>query len=851
MTITINEVNYEYIIKNGGIVINNIIGIIGINPKLNIPSHIEGRKVIEVNGLYILKKVELILEEGLEQIYLNYFKMGFSKIYIPKSLVDINISPTCLTNEIEEIIVHKDNPHFDCRDNCNCLISTKDNAIILGTPTSFIPESIEEIGSYAFKDCIFSNPLEIPNCIRKIGMGAFKKSSLNNSIELPNITELESNVFYECTGVKSLKLDNIKTLKYHCLANCKIKTLSLGTTLETIESFAFEKCTLLKELYLPNSIKSIKRGAFSNSSIKTIYCNKKVGELVSSSLIKENIDIIIDETNEKLIPKVGFDLEKDLKYRKNLFAYNKHIDLILTYGSSYLGWYSYASYYDHVYGTLKYDTPFINAASFNEEIITLNNDETLFTIDDLNNRFCKEDDFLTMMSTNVFKYLKYSYDQNKDIYFITGINNIKKIGYLALGYGKEKLVIKSNAFNEIKIVKLQLGPNVLIIEKHAFPSLNKAIVKICEGVDFIDEEAFYGSVIEINYGGILIPSNWSKQWDKKSVRTYHGVKLNVDDLKLSKTICEEKINNYDYYKNVTWEGDSDNQSKVFESCKYDKKKLIAFIKYNRNYVKYIPNEFKNDEDIFEEAIWYPNSSNFKYANKELKSNKKFISRIICSNFWNYDILKYADEALLNDEEFMYSLIEKHYECYEYLGDKLKRNVEFWKKIILIDEECIEKAPSFIKKDKDMALLTVKENGYKLQYFSPEIKKDKEVALEAIKSNGTALQFINKTLGFSNDVEMVKLAISSNVYAYRYASKSLQANEEIALFAINNYWGIIYDIDRKLLKNDEFILKAISVVRNEHKEEALDEFMKMLTIEQANNIEFIKKLTKIAKNKNGI
>ena len=51
---------------------------------------------------------------------------------------------------IEEIIVNDRNKVFDSRENCNGIVRTVDNTLIIGCKNTYIPSSVENIGEYAF-----------------------------------------------------------------------------------------------------------------------------------------------------------------------------------------------------------------------------------------------------------------------------------------------------------------------------------------------------------------------------------------------------------------------------------------------------------------------------------------------------------------------------------------------------------------------------------------------------------------------------------------------------------------------------------------------------------------------------
>ena len=94
-------------------------------------------------------------------------------ITIPAS-VDY-IGPRILNHcsNLTKITVASDNPLFDSRDNCNAIIETATNTLIVGCKTSKIPESVTALGETAFTECQDLTSITIPKSITKIGDMAF------------------------------------------------------------------------------------------------------------------------------------------------------------------------------------------------------------------------------------------------------------------------------------------------------------------------------------------------------------------------------------------------------------------------------------------------------------------------------------------------------------------------------------------------------------------------------------------------------------------------------------------------------------------------------------------------------
>ena len=68
-----------------------------------------------------------------------------------------------------------------------------------------IPDSVEEIGAYAFQGCVNLTSLDIPDSVTKIGDNAFSYCTGLTVIDVPDsVTEIDGNAFAGCTGVTDI-----------------------------------------------------------------------------------------------------------------------------------------------------------------------------------------------------------------------------------------------------------------------------------------------------------------------------------------------------------------------------------------------------------------------------------------------------------------------------------------------------------------------------------------------------------------------------------------------------------------------------------------------------------------------
>ena len=117
--------------------------------------------------------------------------------------------------------------------------------------TVTIPNTVNEIGSMAFADCIQLSSVIIPASVTKIGTLAFLR----------------------CYNLKTVRINGaVQTIPWGCFDDCiALQTVMLPNSLKTIEGSAFGNCESLTSISLPYTLESIGDFAFQESGLKTIY----------------------------------------------------------------------------------------------------------------------------------------------------------------------------------------------------------------------------------------------------------------------------------------------------------------------------------------------------------------------------------------------------------------------------------------------------------------------------------------------------------------------------------------------------------------------------------------------------
>ena len=230
---------------------------------------------------------------------------GLTSVFIPKSVSKIGSYPFLGCSGLSSITVDPGNKNYDSRNNCNAIINSSSNELILGCKNTVIPNdvtsigqesfygstdltsitipnSVQSIGEMAFWGCEKMTNITIPNSVIQIGNWAFQKCTSLETIVIPqSVTTIGRNIVAGCNGITSIIVDSnnsyydsrnncnaiIETNNNKMISGCKNTIIPHGV--ESIGNYAFRSCTGLKSICIPSSVTNIGNAAFSGCSSLT------------------------------------------------------------------------------------------------------------------------------------------------------------------------------------------------------------------------------------------------------------------------------------------------------------------------------------------------------------------------------------------------------------------------------------------------------------------------------------------------------------------------------------------------------------------------------------------------------
>lgn len=246
---------------------------------------------------------KILIPNGVEAIEKEAFIActELKKIYIPASVLEMGTGIFNGCTALTSIIVDKNNPVYDSRENCNAVIRTSRNILISGCSSTVIPGSVTAVGDSAFRSQSGLKSINIPNGVTSIGFAAFRDCSGLAEANIPpsvisigeeafyncacleeisvpaGTTKIPAKVFFGCSSMKRIDLpEKITAVGDFAFCGCKkLEKFDISDSAESIGEYAFLQCESLAEIVIPANVSSVGRFAFSEcTALESVVVDK-------------------------------------------------------------------------------------------------------------------------------------------------------------------------------------------------------------------------------------------------------------------------------------------------------------------------------------------------------------------------------------------------------------------------------------------------------------------------------------------------------------------------------------------------------------------------------------------------
>ena len=223
---------------------------------------------------------------------------NITEIKISKNIISLSNRTFSGCNKVLTIAVDPDNPVYDSRDNCNAIVETSSNTLLVGCSNTIIPNSVSIIADYAFAGLTNLTSINIPASVKKLSYTSFfecvnidtfivdpnntvydSRNNCNAIIEtasntlvrgcknstIPStVTEIGCRSFYYVQKLNTITIPNsVKTIGNLAFNTCyDLATISIPTSVTYIGSKAFEGCDALTSITISSGVSYIGNNAF-------------------------------------------------------------------------------------------------------------------------------------------------------------------------------------------------------------------------------------------------------------------------------------------------------------------------------------------------------------------------------------------------------------------------------------------------------------------------------------------------------------------------------------------------------------------------------------------------------------
>lgn len=190
-------------------------------------------------------------------------------VHIPESVTNISGNPFYGCTSLKSIVVDSNNKYYDSRNNCNAVLETKSDTLLIACISTVIPDGTKCIATSAFRDSKWNLcdliSIHIPDSVKIIEKDAFWNCNNLKFVHIPdNIISIGEYAFCGCESLVSIRIPHgVKFIENGTFLNCKrLKSIHIPNSVTGIGEYAFYGCESLKYFRIPEGVTTIGEEAF-------------------------------------------------------------------------------------------------------------------------------------------------------------------------------------------------------------------------------------------------------------------------------------------------------------------------------------------------------------------------------------------------------------------------------------------------------------------------------------------------------------------------------------------------------------------------------------------------------------
>lgn len=267
-------------------------------------------------------KSKHIIPDNVKIIEKNAFSECTSlvNITIPEGVIDIKYKAFLGCWCLHDIIVSKKNNKYT---SVNGILFSKDISVLHTYPHSKkelnynVPESVQIIGDGAFYSAKLTN-IKIPEGLYKIGESAFSHCSSITSLSLPDsVAEIGGWAFHWCDKLIEINIpEGVTRIEEGIFSSCKsLESIKTPESVAWIDEYAFYHCESLTSISIPDGVTKINSRTFGHCyNLSGVHIPDSVTEIdYQAFLFCKNLEYITLPKNLKIIGNSAFSSCEKLK----------------------------------------------------------------------------------------------------------------------------------------------------------------------------------------------------------------------------------------------------------------------------------------------------------------------------------------------------------------------------------------------------------------------------------------------------------------------------------------------------------------------------------------------------------